>query len=179
MRICFETRTVTMAIGEFAEFTDRPTASGGAGRGGGLWRAQLGQTWHEQLRRSLAERDPAAEFEVTISARWPHQHWTFQLQGRADQVVRGPAGVTIREVKTVDFPLPAHDLDLAAAYPGYFLQLQAYQRLYPLTEGREAGEVRAELIFVEIQTGMTQTVPVEPGTADPFLVQVERIYRFL
>lgn len=179
MQIFFDKKTVALPISEFSEFTDSPTTSGGSGRGGGLWRAQLGQSWHSELRKQLALRDPQAEFEVTIAARWPHEQWVFELQGRADQVVHDENGTTIREIKTVDFPLPAHEDDLRATYPGYFRQVQAYQRLYPLSIGQPDKAVRAELVFVEIQTGMTQTVPLETDENDGFLKQLNKIHRFV
>lgn len=168
-----------MGIGEFADFTDSPVASGGSGRGGGLWRAQVGQTWHNELRKSLAEQDPTAAFEVAIAAKWIHQNWLFEFQGRADQVVRNEQAVTLREIKTIDHPLPTHEEELQATYPAYFLQLRTYQRLFPLAAGEGHLPVRAELVFVEIQTGMTQTVALEEEKEDGFLAQVERLYRFV
>jgi DNA excision repair protein ERCC-2 len=181
MQISFEQKKVTLAIGEFSEFTDSPSTSGGSGRGGGFWRAQVGQAWHTELRNNLARRDPSASFEVTIAAVWPHGGWLFEFQGRADQVIRDDRGVTLREIKTVDHPLPAHEETLVAAYPAYFLQARTYQRLYPLATGESPLPVRAELVFVEIQTGMTQVVSLEPETqaSDGFLLQLGRIHRFV
>jgi Rad3-related DNA helicase len=180
MEICFTKKTVALSIGEFSEFTDRPVASPGSGRGGGFWRAQIGQIWHTELRKRLEERDPAASFEVKVAARWPHRKWIFELQGRADQLVPHPNGLTIREIKTVQHPLPTHEQELRALFPAYFLQLEAYQRLYPLTPDAQSGPVAAELVLVEIQTGMTQTVllPAEEEKGR-FLDQLERIHNFV
>src|SRR5690606_36869869 len=87
--------------------------------------------------------------------------------------------VTIREIKTTEFPLPAHDSDLRARFPAYYLQLEAYRQLFPLMPGNENARVAAELVFVEIQSGMIQTVTLEAENADAFQSQLERIYAFV
>jgi DNA excision repair protein ERCC-2 len=179
MEICFKKKTVTLSIGEFSEFTDRPVAPSGSGRGGGVWRAQIGQVWHAELRKRLEQQDPTASFEVKIAARWPHRQWIFELQGRADQLVPRAQGLTIREIKTVQQPLPAHEPDLRALFPSYFLQLEAYQQLYPLTQNSSPGPIGAELVLVEIQTGMTQTIVLPPPDEGRFLNQLERIHTFV
>lgn len=179
MQISFQKRTVTLSIGEFSEFTDRPVTSGGAGRGGGFWRAQVGQVWHNKIRQNLEQQATDADFEVSINAAWPHGKWIFKFQGRADQIIRHDGRVTIREIKTTEHFLPAHEPDLRASFPAYFLQLETYRRLFPLLPGNEETDVSAELVFVEIQTGMTQTVPLEGDSDGSFLAQLDRIHAFV
>lgn len=180
MQISFDKRTVTLSIGEFAEFTDAPVAAGGSGRGGGgIWRAQVGQVWHSQLRRNLEEQEPTAAFEVSIRTTLPHRNWLFEIQGRADQILLRDGGVLIREIKTTERALPANEPELQEIFPSYFLQLRAYQRLLPLVEIYRDLPVTAELVFVEIQTGMTQTVELEPDRGAAFERQIERIYGFV
>lgn len=179
MRICFKTKTVALGIGEFSAFTDRPTASGGTG-GGGFWRAQIGRMWHDELRERLEKQEPEAAFEVKVAARWPHGKWIFELQGRADQVIEREESLAIREIKTTRQPLPAHEPDLRERYPDYFLQLEAYRRLYPIALPDAADKrITAELVFVEIETGMMQTVPLPPEGDDGFTRQLDRIHAFL
>lgn len=179
MQICFQTRTVTLSIGEFSEFTDRPVSTARTAAGGGVWRAQVGQLWHTQMRQNLESENPEATFEVKIEAAWRHRNWTFQFQGRADQLLPNDSGITIREVKTTEYPLPAHDSDLRRHFPAWFLQLEAYRQLYPLMPGNKETAVAAELVFVEFQTGMIQTVPLGADLAEAFDQQLERIYAFV
>jgi hypothetical protein len=51
-----DARTASLGIGEFADFTVGPRdALGGPS---GLWRAQLGTRWHQQLRERTAGQKP-------------------------------------------------------------------------------------------------------------------------
>ena len=141
MDFSLELRTASLGVGEFAGFALGPHEAGGGPQG--LWRAQLGQHWHNELRtRTLAEA-PAAQFEVAIDGRLTHRGWTFTLNGRIDQRV----GDTLREIKSVMRPLPADEAALRADYPAYFLQLATYA---VLARAAAAGSplIRAELIFV-------------------------------
>src|SRR5690606_12519684 len=183
MQICFQTRTVTLSVGEFSEFTDRPTSAARSATGGGVWRAQIGQLWHGRLRESVEKENIDAAFELPIVASWRHHNWTFRLQGRADQLITRETGgvreVTIRGVKTSQYALPAHDADLRARFPAWFLQLETYRRLYPLLPGNDGTAVSAELVFVDYQTGMQQTVPADEPCAAAFDGQIERLYQFV
>ncbi len=156
MNFSLEHRTVSLSVGEFAGFALGPVdASGGAQ---GVWRAQLGQHWHNEL-RARTEKEHTIEgvlrpdvlFEVVIEGRLVHRGWTFQLAGRIDQVVGG----TLREIKSVMRSLPAAEEELRADYPEYFRQLAAYvvlQRLHGVKD------VRAELVFVEAGSGLVQVI---------------------
>lgn len=150
MEFSLDRRTCALSVGEFAGFTLGPRE---AGRGGasGLWRAQLGQEWHAQLRKrteaEISEKKQGstqadAAFEVPLTLPCIHRGWTFTLNGRIDQLVTLfalPAGsdaahppavsVIIREIKTVAGPLPADEDALRAEYPEYFLQVITYLAL--------------------------------------------------
>ena len=178
MQICFQSRVISMSVGEFSEFTDRPVSSSRTGAGAGIWRAQIGQVWHDKLRKEAESSHPDAAFEVKIAGQVQHRNWIFKLQGRADQIVSGNEGTVIREVKTTDFPLPAHDDDLRQRYRAWFLQLEAYRQLFPRMPGNTEEPPGAELVFVEYQTGFIQTVTLDESAAD-FNAQLERIYEFV
>ncbi len=181
MKISFDRKTVALSIGEFAGFTTAPEA-GGDGRGGGLWRARVGTAWHDQLRAQSEEAIPGARFEMPIAGRWPHRDWIVELQGRADQVLPEGDGFLLREVKTVSTSLPASEDELRHLYPAYFRQLATYRALFPFTEaGREADgkPPGAELFFLEIETGLTQRVPLGANDDAAFQAQVERLVDFL
>src|SRR6185369_8276727 len=113
-------RTAALSVGEFADFSLGPRESLG-GSSAGVWRAQLGTHWHNELRaRAVAEHASAAEFEIPITGQIFHRGWTLTLTGRIDQIVRasvgkchliddtsnaraanGAGGLTLREIKSV------------------------------------------------------------------------------
>src|SRR3954463_2952748 len=111
--------TAALSVGEFSAFSLGPRESFGGGSAG-LWRAQLGTHWHNELRtRAITEHAHAAEFEIPITGKIAHRGWTFTLTGRIDQVIRDDGRVTLREIKTVTRPLPAEETELRADYPEY------------------------------------------------------------
>jgi len=172
MDFSLELRTASLGVGEFAGFALGPHEAGGGPQG--LWRAQLGQHWHNELRtRTLAEA-PAAQFEVAIDGRLTHRGWTFTLNGRIDQRV----GDTLREIKSVMRPLPADEAALRADYPAYFLQLATYA---VLARAAAAGSplIRAELIFVEAGSGLVQTIALTPFDEALVHHQLDAIVEFL
>ncbi|HVU23707.1 MAG TPA: helicase C-terminal domain-containing protein, partial [Opitutus sp.] len=210
-------RSATLSVGEFAAFAIGPRDAGG-GAAAGVWRAQLGTHWHNELRaRTLAE-SPAAEFEVPISGRLTHHGWTLSLTGRIDQLLRPspdhchtlydkPPPTLLREIKTVTRPLPADEAELRAAYPEYFAQLAAYAALArsplchimydksagpagagdpPVSEivgasgsSKLPASVRAELVFVETDSGLAQTIALSPADDSFVAVQLARVAEFL
>lgn len=186
MHFSLEHRTVSLSVGEFANFALGPHESGGGPQG--LWRAQLGQHWHNELRvRTEKEFSvggtlrPDVQFEVVIDGRLTHRGWTFHLNGRIDQLlpldcragspdpaslggVGDPAlpkesGALLREIKSVTRPLPADEAELRADYPPYFLQLAAYA---VLRRALGAKGTKAELVFVEAGSGLAQTIALTP-----------------
>lgn len=176
MQYSLEQRTVSLSVGEFADFALGPRDATGGPQG--LWRAQLGQHWHEELRRRT-EREhtvdgalrPDVQFEVVIEGRLVHRGWTFLLAGRIDQVV----GPLLREIKSVMRPLPAEEAELRADYPAYFLQLSTYlalQRLQGLSP-------RGELVFVEAGSGLAQTIALTPFDEALVTHQLDAVADFL
>ncbi len=170
MHFSLETRTVSLSVGEFAGFSLGPSDSGGGPQG--IWRAQLGQHWHNELQKRTLAEAPAAQFEVVIDGRITHRGWTFALNGRIDQLV----GDTLREIKSVMRPLPAEETDLRTDYPSYFLQLAAYA---VLRRALGAKQTKAELIFVEAGSGLAQTIAL--SAFDEALVhhQLDALVEFL
>ena len=170
MQFSLEHRTVVLGVGEFSEFTFGPREAGGGPSG--LWRAQLGQHWHNELRHRALAASPQARFEVPIEGRLVHRGWTFTLTGRLDQLVDG----TLREIKTVTRPLPADEAALRADYPAYFLQLATY---VVLQRANHAASARAELLFVETAAGLSQTVALTPFDEALVFHQLEVVAGFL
>jgi len=185
MQFSFESKTVSLGVGEFSAFALGPQESGGGGQG--IWRAQLGQHWHNEL-RSRTEKEftvdgalrSDVQFEVAIEGRLVHRGWTFELNGRIDQLI----GDTLREIKSVMRPLPVDEAELRAIYPEYFRQLGTYAVLLrtnatpPLaTVGR--GPLRAELVFVEAGSGLAQTVVLTPFDEAIVFHQLDALVEFL
>jgi len=170
-----DARTASLGIGEFAEFVVGPRdALGGAA---GLWRAQLGTHWHQQLRARTATHCPAAEFEVPLQGRLAHRGWVLTLTGRIDQLLPDAAGLTVREIKTVTRPLPADEAELRGEYPGYFVQLATYLALRQLAE--PTLRLRGELLFLEAGSGLAQTIVLSRTDDALFRAQLERVVGFL
>ena len=187
MEFSLADRTASLSVGEFANFALGPHESGGGPAG--LWRAQLGQHWHNELRARTLVESPTAQFEVVIDGRLTHRGWTFALTGRIDQLV----GNTLREIKSVTRPLPADEAGLRADYPPYFLQLAAYAVLRRTFAGRRHGQtpgwqqpatvptspIKAELIFVEAGSGLAQTIALTPFDEALVYHQLDTLVEFL
>ena len=197
MQFSLETKSASLSVGEFAGFTLGPQESGGGPQG--LWRAQLGQHWHNELRTRTLADSPSALFEVVIDGRLTHRGWTFVLNGRIDQVV----GNLLREIKTVMRPLPMDEATLRADYPAYFLQLAAYAvlvrvsshnshpfcrataRTNPGLAAASSGTtlnrsaLHAELLFVEANSGLSQTIALTPFDEALVFHQLDALVEFL
>ncbi len=180
MKIAFDKKTVSLSVGEFAAFSNAPETARQS-RAGGLWRAQVGTAWHGELRRRSEQESGECRFEIPISGRWPCRGWTIELQGRADQVLIRGDHVLLREVKTVSDSLPVSEPELRRHYPAYFRQIAAYRALYPFSapEGTPSDTPEAELLFLEINTGLTQCVRLDTEDDAAFRDQVERLVEFL
>ncbi|MBA4138636.1 MAG: helicase [Opitutus sp.] len=178
MQFSLATKTASLSVGEFADFALGPRDGGGSGAAG-IWRAQLGQHWHNELRTQIEREQtvggvlrPGILFEVPIEGRLTHRGWTLALGGRIDQLV----GDTLREIKTVLRPLPADEPELRADYPSYFLQLAAYVVLRRL---HGAPQPRAELVFVEASSGLSQTIALTPFDEALVHHQLDAVVEFL
>jgi Rad3-related DNA helicase len=170
VRFDLDQRRIELSVGDLSDFTVGPRGS--AGGAGGLWRAQLGTHWHRELRAQALSEGADADFEVPAAGEIARRGWVVALSGRIDQVVRAAGGTVLREIKTVTRPLPAAESELRADYPGYFVQVAAYGAL------RGAGE-RCELVFVEADTGLAQTVGLLPDDERLLEAQLERVAEFL
>lgn len=196
MEFSVDQRTARLGVGEFASFTLGPREAGDGQAG--LWRAQLGTHWHQQLRIQATTENPGTEFEVAIDGKIFHRGWTLEFTGRIDQIFRGAGHVTLREIKTVTQPLPAAEADLRSDYPEYFVQIATYAALWRLAlltpsvgerpllgstlrePAAGAGTaLRAELLFVEAGSGLAQTVAVGLADESLFQAQLDRITDFL
>ncbi len=185
MQFSLENKTVHLSVGEFAAFALGPQESGGGGQG--IWRAQLGQHWHNELRTRTEKEfttdgvlQAGVQFEIALNGRLVHRGWTLHLNGRIDQLV----GSTLREIKSVMRPLPAPETELRADYPGYFRQLAAYVVLIRTVEEKQLAALdrttlRAELIFVEAGSGLAQTIVLTPFDEALFFHQLDAIVEFL
>lgn len=174
-------RTASLSVGEFASFSTGPRDAGSGMQG--VWRAQLGTHWHNELRARTTEEAPAATFEVPIAGGVFHRGWTITLTGRIDQMIRTETSVTLREIKSVTRPLPAEETVLRAAYPEYFAQLSAYAALLRLSSTGPLAipplTLRTELVFVEASSGLAQTLALTPADEAFFRIQLERLTEFL
>ncbi|QYM77543.1 helicase [Horticoccus luteus] len=175
MEFSLDQRSASLSVGEFAAFNVGPRESGDGPHG--VWRAQLGVHWHNELRARAADDTPAAEFEVAIAGAVAHRGWVIQLTGRIDQWLPAAAVPTLREIKTVLHPLPVAEAELRADHPDYFAQLAAYVALRRLAAPTAA--LRAELVFVEAGSGLAQTVVLTAADETCFDVQLERVVEFL
>lgn len=169
-------RRVALSIGEFARFTLGPHDSGEGMQG--IWRAQLGTQWHQELRTQVAAERTDASFEVYIDGEFFHQGWRIALTGRIDQVLPGADKPTVlREIKTVMRALPADEAELRAEHPDYFIQAAAYLRLRRMAAPQE--KLCAELMFIEAGSGLAQNIMLTAGDEAAFVAQAERIIEFL
>ena len=183
MNFDLDLRTAALSVGEFAGFTLGPREAGDGGAAG-IWRAQLGTHWHQELRTRTAAVEPAAEFEVAIAGRIAHRGWTLTLTGRIDQLIRTGSALTLREIKTVTRSLPADEAELRAEHPDYFIQLACYGALARLgaltpTAPPAPGSLRTELVFVETGSGLAQTILLTTADEGIFRAQLERCIEFL
>lgn len=192
MTFDLDARTAALSVGEFSDFSFGPRDASGGPQG--LWRAQLGTHWHNELRaRAAAEHAAAAQFEIPIAGQIFHRGWTLTLTGRIDQLVRAPGAIVLREIKTVTRPLPADESELRRDYPEYFAQLATYAALARLVPASATGQIfdllretisaptalRTELVFVEVGSGLAQTIALTPADDGLFRSQLERLGEFL
>jgi Rad3-related DNA helicase len=179
-------RSASLSVGEFSSFTTGPRDATGGPQG--IWRAQLGTHWHNELRTQATQDEPTTAFEIPLSGRVVHHGWTLTLTGRIDQLLRTANALTLREIKTVTRELPADESELRAAYPDYFAQLAAYAvllrdpqnvALRSTAAGVPSESPRLELVFVEVASGLAQTITLSAADDRFFRVQLERVAEFL
>lgn len=177
MHFDLDHRSATLSVGEFAEFSIGPRDS--VGGHSGLWRAQIGTEWHQQLHLQTRTTSPDAVFEVPIRGAVAHRGWVLTLTGRIDQILpsAGTRPRTLREIKTITSPLPADEASLRALYPDYLAQLATYLALTRIQEPDLA--VTGQLLFVEIGAGTIQTVAITRDDEIAFTQKLENVVVFL
>ena len=177
MEFDLDQRQATLSVGEFAGFTLGPHDSGSGSGQQGIWRAQLGTQWHQELRQRVGSERSDAQFEVTIAGRVFHQGWTLSLSGRIDQILPETTHTTLREIKTVMRPLPMDEVELRREYPEYFAQAATYLILQRLAN--PGLTYHAELFFVEAGSGLAQSVPLTLADEATHRGQLIRVAEFL
>lgn len=170
-------RSVRLSVREFATFRNLPVNEPVGGYSG--WRAAVGQQWHKVSEAQTREQTADARFEVTIVAEVRHRDWIFKLQGRIDQIVPDATGLCLREVKTVRVPLPIDEDELIDRYPDHFAQIATYQALAELLPDYSDVELAAELLFIDIENGAVQSVPIDEATRSLFTQQLDALIPFL
>lgn len=169
-------RTVRLSVRELATFRNVPLSEGS---GGNSWRAAVGQQWHKASEQKTRESHADARFEVPLKALWLHRDWTFDIQGRIDQILPTDGGLIIREVKTVRAALPASAEELAGRYPDYFAQAATYLGLARVLSEFAGAELRAELLFINIEDGALQSIALDPEDEATFTRQLDALLPFL
>lgn len=170
-------RSVRLSVRELASFRNAPPAPRS---GGGSWRAALGQEWHQTAAEQTRTQFPEAQMEVPIEATWRHRDWTFHIQGRIDQSIPTPdGGRTLREVKTIRAALPAPAEELAARYPQHLAQAATYLALAQVLPEFENQALRAELAWIDIDTGTVQIQALRENDAARFTDQLDTLIPFL
>ena len=172
-----DSRCARLSVGELADFAAERI--GRATHSSGAWRAKVGTQWHEELRKREQATESGALFEVPIRAAVVHRGWKIELTGRIDQVVpaQPPRPVLLREVKTITAALPASAETLRQTYGSYIVQLATYAALRRMEAAEPA--LAAELVFVEIATGILQTLPLDRTDELLFTQRLEQLTSFL
>jgi len=177
MQIDFTQRTARLSIGELAAFSVGPSALTEGQQGS--WRTRVGVEWHQHEEKASREAGEQGRYEVPLKASLSRNDWTLELQGRIDQLIQQEDGLLIREVKTVSLPLPLEMEDLQQAYPAYFAQLGAYLSLYPLCTEETASTLQGELLFINIDDGIRQSLTDDQLFTGYFEEQVDALVRYL
>lgn len=176
MQVDTLSREAHLSVGELANFRNQPQRSKVSS---GSWRANLGQQWHKQSAKQTETTHPNATFEQAISGTLRHGDWSLILQGRIDQVIPHENELTLREVKTVRQSLPRPPEDLAQEYPEYFAQAAIYLRLARILPEYAEAQLNAELLFIDINSGTAQIVPIVASSDDLVGTQLDKLLTFL
>ena len=177
MEINAPKRIASMSVGEFANFTPYPNRAGSEGFG--IWRAQAGAVKHAEVQKLSAEANEGFQNEVPISGNLDWRGWKLELNGRIDQFDPSPNRPRIREIKTVTdrLPLPMHAL--SRRFPHYFFQAQTYFELLHRAGTIDPELSSLELLLVELDSGITQTVKITDNQKASFVDHVDRLVDFL
>ncbi|MBD5778627.1 DEAD/DEAH box helicase family protein [Pelagicoccus sp. NFK12] len=183
MQIDARNRQATLSVGEFSAFT--PYATPGFGGVSAAWRAQLGTEWHQRIQRESADAGEGMQDEVSLSGALAWRNWTLHLSGRIDQFKASPTAPHLREIKTLSEPVPLDREAILERYPAYPLQLLTYRELL-IQAGRSdlgrdpaAETFRLELLFVEIGSGLTQSLVLDKTYDGLFVDHLDTLVDYL
>ena len=177
MRLFLNDKKVSLSVREFSEFHLGPSNIDYSKTG--LWRVELGQTWHKKLKAQTIAEYSNATFEIPVSGIWLQKDWAVSIQGRIDQVIHQGNSVTFREVKTVNATLPLAEDELLERFRTYFLQLGTYLVLADNNPSYRDLLIHGELLFIDITEENSQSVMINADFKDHFLNQMEILYSFL
>jgi DNA excision repair protein ERCC-2 len=122
---------------------------------GGYERLWLGQAIHSRYQEEALGADPTYRREVAVAATFDHRGWEVTISGRLDGLRRDPDGAAVvEEIKSVrrGGQLPPAQREL------YARQAELYAWLL---HRRDGGEVRAELVLIEIGREGVERVAVD------------------
>ena len=176
MRIDPTERRVELSVRELAAYRNRPPR---ARLGGSPWRAALGQKWHRTLETRARTESAEARFEVPLRADYLHRDWRFDINGRIDQILHDEGTILLREVKTVRRALPDAPEALEQACPDYFAQAAIYLGLAKVLPEFRSTPLRAELVFVDVDTATVQIIPLDNAAEAAFQAQLDELIPFL
>lgn len=176
MQVDLPKNTVTLSVGELAEFSTGPGHR--MSRRLGRWRTEVGVQWHQEQEKVSRQAGEKGQYEVSIRSVWFYKGWKFKIQGRLDQWIEEEERVLIREIKTTSFALPAEMDVLFDLYQSYFAQLGTYLALLKIRE-RQPRSFSGELLFINIDDGIRQHVSDDDHCIELFHTQVDTLWRFL
>ncbi len=176
MEIDTANQLARMSVGEFARFglVGSREAQGNQSH----WRALVGQKWHSTIQSQSDAANEGMQNEVPIDQIIGWKHWSVHLQGRIDQYKETETLRHIREIKTVNRKLPLQRDEIEQDYPHYILQVLAYRELLIRSAPDNATPWQLELLFVEIETGLTQRYHLLPDHDALFADQLDQLAGF-
>jgi Rad3-related DNA helicase len=178
MQINIRDRTAKLSIGEFSEFRIGPSENNKIRSN--RKRLEEGQIWHNELHKKAQTNKTATDFEVPLKLDLPLSKWTLTFVGRMDQIVLENNNLRIIEIKTVNRQLPCEPEILKSSYKSYFLQLSAYGCLSSHSPIYSEKEISGDLLFVEVDTGITQQIHLSFSEMDMlFKQQISILNSFL
>ena len=139
----------------------------------------MGQEWHDSLRKTTAKHLPSARFEQVVKGFLKKDGWSFEMEGRIDQIIEEKERFRVTEVKTTTMSLPADEEELRGHFPQYFVQLACYLTLLKVTHHKNHKPFYGEILFVDIAGGFPQTLPLAHEAQTLFEEQADRIIPFL
>jgi DNA excision repair protein ERCC-2 len=177
MRLFLNDKKVSLSVREFSEFRLGPSDTDYSKSG--LWRVELGQTWHKEMKAQTIAEHSNATFEIPISGTWLQKDWAVSIQGRIDQVIPRGNSIILREIKTINATLPLAEDELLDRFRSYFLQLGTYLVLADSNPSYRDLLIHGELLFIDITEENSQSVMIGTDFKDHFLDQMEILYSFL